>query len=161
MTQLLNRPFMAACLVVIWLLLTSFSLPQLVLGMIVAWIAIAASEPLDLPQVRIRRFRPIIGLSWKVFTDIIRSNIGVARIVLAGPEVAHKSSGFFHIDLTLRDKGALALLGIIATGTPGTVWIDFDTETGRLMLHVLDLRQPDRLLRDFMTYERLLKEIFE
>lgn len=161
MTQLLGRPFLAITLVLIWLLLTSFTLGQLILGLIVAWIAIAAAEPLDLPRPRIHQVRTALRLSWRIFTDIVKSNIMVARMILAGPDAVQHRSGFLKMDIDLRDKTALALLGIVVTGTPGTVWIEFDPDTGKLLLHVLDLRQPDAVRDDIATYARLLKEIFE
>lgn len=64
--------------------------------------------------------------------------------------------------MRLRDPNAIAVMAIILTATPGTAWIEYEAEDGRLLLHVLDLRSEDDwqvLIRD--RYETLLMEIFE
>lgn len=161
MSQFISRPFLSAGLVLLWLMLTGFTLGQLILGMGVAWIAVLAAERVDLPRSRIRRIRPALRMAWRVTVDIARSNLAVARIVLAGPRFAAESSGFLDIDIALRDEAGLAILGIVTTAIPGTVWVDYDRESGHLVLHVLDLRHPERVRADVQTYARLLKEIFE
>ena len=53
-------------------------------------------------------------------------------------------------------------MAIIITSTPGTLWVEYEAATGRLLLHVLDLVDEEtwvRLIKD--RYERRLMEIFE
>ena len=71
-------------------------------------------------------------------------------------------SGFVPVRLELRDRNALAVLAIIITATPGTCWLEYDPETGLLLLHVLEL-DPDEdwQARIRGRYESLLMEIFE
>ena len=66
------------------------------------------------------------------------------------------------IDISLRDENALALLACILTATPGTAWLEFDRQTGVLLLHVLDL-ENGAAWSDLIKkrYEAPLKEIFE
>ncbi|MGW8175761.1 MAG: Na+/H+ antiporter subunit E [Stenotrophomonas sp.] len=62
----------------------------------------------------------------------------------------------------MRDRYGLAVLAIIITSTPGTLWVEYESATGRLLLHVLDLVDEEtwvRLIKD--RYERRLMEIFE
>jgi multicomponent K+:H+ antiporter subunit E len=99
-------------------------------------------------------------LAFIVLIDIIRSNIAVARIVLAPGREARP--GFLAVELDLRNEYALATLACIVTSTPGTVWVNFDSAKGVLLLHVLDLVDEQKwvdLIKN--RYERLLVEIFE
>ncbi|MRX50354.1 Na+/H+ antiporter subunit E [Paracoccus sp. S-4012] len=162
MNELLRRPLISLGLVVLWLVLAGFSIGHLILGVLIAWLATLAMRPLELPLSPIRRWRPFIRLIGVVFVDIIKSNIGVAQVILAGPDSASQRSGFLDLDLELRDPNALALLAIIVTSTPGTAWIDYDPVQNRLLLHVLDLTSPEEW-RGIIKgrYERLLRETFE
>lgn len=162
MSRLIPHPLFSAALVLMWLLLTAFSLGHLLLGGIIALLAGWWVEHLHPPKPRIRRWLAIPQLMAIVARDILRSNIAVARVLLLGPDHPAYHSGFVEIRLRLTDPNAIALLAIILTGTPGTAWIEFDQEEGRLLLHVLDLRSGDDwqdLIRN--RYETLLMEIFE
>ena len=71
--------------------------------------------------------------------DIIRSNIAVARLILTGGREGQRRSEFIEIPLDLRSQGALAILAIILTATPGTAWLEYKPATGTLLLHVFDM----------------------
>ena len=101
-----------------------------------------------------------IKLVGMVSADIVRSNIAVARIVLF-PR-ADRKSGFLHLPIALRNPFALAVLSIIITATPGTLWVQHDARRHVILIHVLDLVDGEewiRLIKD--RYERLLMESFE
>jgi multicomponent K+:H+ antiporter subunit E len=62
----------------------------------------------------------------------------------------------------MRDPYGLAALACIITATPGTVWVEYDSAQGTMLLHVLDLVDEEewvRIIKD--RYERRLMEIFE
>src|SRR5690606_35659541 len=110
---------------------------------------------------RIRAFRPLLRLMGIVSVDIVRSNWDVARPILTNGRSGERRSAFVDIPLRLRDPVALALLAMIVTATPGTAWIEYDSETGTLLLHVFDVIDEDgwrQLIRD--RYEALLLEAF-
>lgn len=162
MTRVVPHPVLSAVLVLMWLVLTSFSLGNLVLGTVIALIAGWAVEHLHPPRPKFRRWSAIPVLMAIVARDILRSNIAVARVLVMGPNHPAYHSGFVELQLRLRDPNAIAVLAIILTATPGTAWIEFEHEDGRLLLHVLDLRSDadwQLLIRD--RYEALLMEIFE
>ena len=145
-----------------WLLLHQTLAPgHLILGSLLgiggAW-ALTRLEP---PAGRLRRPRAMLQLSFLVLHDIVRSNIAVARIIL-GPRAHNETSGFLDIPLELRAPYGLAVLALIVTATPGTLWVKFDSATGVLTLHVLDLIDEDAWIRTIkQRYERHLVEIFE
>jgi multicomponent K+:H+ antiporter subunit E len=162
MTWLLPHPLVSAGLLVLWLLLnTTFSVGHILLGSAVALSGGWALSALRPPQARIRRPGAILRLAARVFADIVRSNVAVARIVL-GLEGRERASGFVNIPLDLRDPYGLAALACIITSTPGTLWVKHDPATGMLTIHVLDLVDEEEWFRTIKSrYERLLLEIFE
>src|SRR5690349_3525301 len=139
MTRLLPFPIVSASLLVLWLLLNQTLSPgHVLLGVAVAIVGGWALARLGVPKARPRRLGAIFRLAALVVSDIVRSNIAVARIIL-GLERRRWTSGFVEIPLELRDPYGLATLACIITSTPGTVWVDFEAASGNLIIHVLDL----------------------
>jgi multicomponent K+:H+ antiporter subunit E len=161
MRRLLPHPVLALGLLAMWLLLNqSLSPGQFLLGGMVALLASQAMAALQPEPIRIRSYRPIPRLLARVAADIVRSNIAVARIVLRPRQ--DRVSGFVHVPLDIGNLHGLTALACILTATPGTLWIEFDRNTGRLLIHVLDLIDAQAWI-DLIKhrYERLLMEIFE
>lgn len=157
MTRLLPYPLLAAALTLMWLLLTSFSLGNLILGGLVAILAGQAMTALEPARPGLRRPDLILRFFGVVMFDIARSNITVARVLLRG---GPRRSGFVEIPLRLREPVGLAILAVVLTSTPGTAWIDYDATHGRLLLHVFDLNDGDDWREIVQNrYERLLLEI--
>ncbi len=158
-----TRPYLLiGTLVVIWLLLNQTLAPShIVLGVALAFALAWATRNLRPIQARIRRVYLAIGLLPLWLADVVRSNIGVARIVL-GLRRSDFRSGFVKIPLTIRDPHGVAVIAIIVTSTPGTVWVDLSADGSVLTLHVLDLRDEADWV-DWLKnrYERRLMEIFE
>lgn len=157
MTRLLPYPLLAAALTLMWLLLTSFSLGNLILGGLVAIVAGQAMTALEPARPGLRRPDLILRFFGVVMVDVARSNIAVARVLLRG---GPRRSGFVEIPLRLREPVGLAILAVVLTSTPGTAWIDYDSSQGRLLLHVFDLNDGDDWREIVQNrYERLLLEI--
>jgi multicomponent K+:H+ antiporter subunit E len=162
MSRLVPYPVLTAALVVMWLLLTRFSLGHLILGAGVALLAGKAMSALQPPKPHLRRWDLIPRFAAIVVYDIARSNIAVARLILTGGRHGQRHSGFVEIPLDLRDDMALAVLAIVLTSMPGTAWMQYDAAQGTLLLHVFDLAGETNwtdLVKN--RYERLLMEIFE
>ena len=162
MTRWLPHPLLLPALVILWLVLQeSLSLGHIVLGTAIALFALRGLAALKPEKVRIRFTSAIPRLTVMVLGDVVRSNIAVGRIILSRQN-PRRRSGFIHVPLEMRSRYGLAVLGIIITATPGTLWMQYDSSRGQLLVHVLDLVDEDawiRLLKD--RYERLLMEIFE
>ena len=72
------------------------------------------------------------------------------------------TSGFVNIPLQMRNRYGLAALATIITAAPGTYWAAYDTRSGVLTIHVLDLVDESHWLKTIKwRYEGLLMEIFE
>ncbi|WP_134725578.1 Na+/H+ antiporter subunit E [Paracoccus luteus] len=160
--RVLPHPLLTLLLVLVWLVLTSFSLGQLILGALVGVIAGRAYAALTPDRIRLRRPDLILRLALIVAADIARSNIAVARLILTGGRHGQRHSGFVPIPLDLREPNALAILAIIVTATPGTAWLDYEPDSGELLLHVFDLVDEAAWV-DLVKnrYEALLLEIFQ
>jgi multicomponent K+:H+ antiporter subunit E len=156
-------PLLTGALLVMWLLLNdTLALGHVLLGLALA-VAIAWSSGALRPlQPRIRRAHLALVLLAFVVGDVVKSNFGVARIVLGLTGGREVRSGFVKIALDLTDPHGLAVLAGIVTATPGTLWVDHDAATSTLTLHVLDLRSEAEWI-DWVKnrYERLLVGIFE
>jgi multicomponent K+:H+ antiporter subunit E len=154
---------MKTLLFLVWLLFAqTLVFAQMVVGAALAFGASAVHRVLG-PHAGPRRLRlaSTARLLAIVAYDIVQSNIAVARIVFA-PERPARRAGFLAIPLDTRHGGALAVLAIIVTATPGTSWAGYDPEASILTLHVLDLHDEADLVRNFKArYERPLQEIFE
>jgi multicomponent K+:H+ antiporter subunit E len=160
-TALARPPVLLTVLLLgIWLLLNqTLALRQIVFGGVLAVLIAWTSTTLRPLVPNVKRFRVAIGLVLLVLLDIVRSNVAVARIVLRNRKVR---SGFLDIPLEMRDPHGLALLAVIVTSTPGTVWVDLSDDGGTLTLHVLDLENEAEFIRWFKErYERRLMRIFE
>lgn len=161
MIRVLPYPLLALSLLVMWMLLNAFTLGHLLLGAAISLIATHAMTLLQPSKPRLRRWWQLPRLVAVVMLDILRSNYAVASIVLQGRR-RERVSGFVAIPLDLRDRTGLAVLACIITSTPGTAWVEFDTDTGVLLLHVLDLVERDEWVALIKNrYESLLLEIFE
>lgn len=161
MTRVLPHPMLTAALILMWLLLTRFSLGHLVLGSVIAVLAGLALARIEPQAPRIRSWAALLRLVAIVSVDIVRSNWAVARLMLTNGRHGARTSAFVLIPLRLRDPVPLALLAVILTATPGTAWLEYDPEAGTLLLHVFDMIDEEEwraLIRD--RYEALLMEAF-
>jgi multicomponent K+:H+ antiporter subunit E len=155
-------PLLWLALVAMWLVLNGTVAPgQVILGMVVALGAVLGLRNLQAPSRRARRPVAAIALALVVLLDIARSNVAVAAIVLRGRTRGHRS-GFVDIPLELRHPTGLAMLACIITSTPGTSWAGYDSRSGVLAMHVLDIVSDEDSIRSIKDrYERPLREIFE
>jgi multicomponent K+:H+ antiporter subunit E len=92
---------------------------------------------------------------------VIRSNIAVSRIVIHRG-ARGQTAGFLEIPLRLRNPAGLAALACIITSTPGTTWAGYDSGSGVLTMHILDLVDEEAWVHTIQDrYERRLMEIFQ
>lgn len=160
MRRWLPYPLLSACLFAMWLMLTqTFSLGQMLLGAGVVMLATRAMAALEPETAQIHSISAIFRLAGIVIADIVRSNIAVASLILIPGKRA--VANFVVVPLDLRGRHGLALLALIITATPGTMWVEFDRGRGRLLVHVLDLVDEAawvKLIKE--RYETLIMEIF-
>lgn len=161
MKMILSRPYLLLALMLMWLLLTSFSLGNLILALLFASLAVWSFGALGEPKAGLVRIWPLLKLMGIMSYDIIRSNLAVAWLIITNGRHGKRRSGFVRVQLRLKNPAALSLLAMAVTATPGTAWLQYDSESGVLLLHVFDLIDEDDW-RDLIRnrYEALLLEGF-
>lgn len=164
MRRWLPFPLLTLALLAVWLLLNESAAPgTVILGGVLSLGAVRALTALDPPKGRFRFQRPrvALALAWCVLADIVRSNIAVARIILR-PGKGRRIAGFVRIPLDLRAPYGLATLACIITATPGTLWVEYDSASNTILLHVLDLIDEGAWVETIKErYETRLMELFE
>ena len=160
--RLVPAPMLSLALLVLWLLLNrSLSAGHIVLGTLLGLAIPLLTAGLRPLPVRIRKPGTILRLALTVMADTTRSNIAVARLLLA-PSRRRHPAGFVHIPLDVRDPKALAVLAMIVCITPGTAWAELSLDRSVLLLHVLEVDDAAAIVAHVQrAYERPLMEIFE
>jgi multicomponent K+:H+ antiporter subunit E len=161
MSRLLPHPLLSLALAAMWGLLNAPVTPATaLLAALVGWLVPFVMLALRPDAVPVRAPGLILRLAGTVLGDMVRSNLDVAKVIL-GLHPGDRRTGFVSIPLDLRSPYGLTVLAVIVTGTPGTLWVQYDSATGRLLLHVLDLTDGDDWVRRIKDrYERPLMEIF-
>ena len=158
---LLPHPLLALGLFATWLLLSgSISAGDVLLALVAALAIPQVMRGLEPDRSGVRSPGAVLRLASYFAVDVVRSNYAVATIIL-GRRKRQRVSGFIHVPLDLGNRYGLAVLAIIVTSTPGTLWVQYDRPSGRLLLHVLDLvEEQDWIDLIKGRYERLLMDIF-
>jgi multicomponent K+:H+ antiporter subunit E len=163
MKRWLPYPAAAVGMLGLWLLLVGHVSPgALLLGSALAVAGSATLVALMMPTARLRRLSILPGLLFDIAREVVRSNNAVAWLILRPSLAMDRKSGFVRIPLDMRSPHGLAALTCILTATPGTVWVEYDSSDGIMLLHVLDLIDDEawvRIVKD--RWERRLMEIFE
>lgn len=160
--RVIPYPIMSLALLAMWLLLHNSVEPAIILGGVIAALAAPwAMAALETEPLRVRSFTALIKLVGIVLIDIHRSNFAVGTIILRKKKMKG-AAGFIHVPLDLRNRFGLTLLALIITTTPGTLWVQYNSGRGTLLLHVLDLVDEEDWIKLIKhRYERLLMEAFE
>lgn len=162
MKHIFPYPLLSLVIFTLWLVLAgTYSTASLTFSALLGIFVPQLLRILRPEPVRIKSLSAALKLTGLVLCDIIRSNIAVTSIIFGRKKHA-RSSGFVHIPLTMKSHHGLAVLSIIVTSTPGTLWVQYDSRKKILLLHVLDLVDKDEWIKLIQSrYERFLIEIFE
>jgi multicomponent K+:H+ antiporter subunit E len=158
----LPHPILSLALAVVWvLLLNDFSLGGFLFGLILGWLIPLFTSAYWPGVPRVRRPLKIAAYGLLVLRDIVVANLDVAYLILFRRNADLKSR-FFTVPLDLRTPEAVAILAGTITMTPGTVSCDLSSDGGSLLVHGLNVTDPDAAAADIKRrYESRLKEIFE
>jgi multicomponent K+:H+ antiporter subunit E len=164
--RLLPRPWTALWLWLTWLLLNQTTVPgHLLLGAILAlvlaaWVP-APRRATDAGQRGAWR-RPVrFGrLATIVLWDIVVANLQVAARILG--LTGELKPRFVWVPLDLVQPHAVTLLAGIITMTPGTLSCELSDDRTHLLVHGLDVDDPDDLVAQIKArYEAPIRELFE
>jgi multicomponent K+:H+ antiporter subunit E len=122
--------------------------PLLSLAVILVWLLLVNS--LSPGQI-------LLGV---VAYDILTANIAVARLILTPNRPVRPA--FVIMPLALRTDLAISLLANTICLTPGTVSARLSADQRELLIHALDVDDPQTLVETIRErYETPLREIFE
>ena len=143
-----------------WLLMNDeISVGQVVMALVLALVIPPFAARLDREFARIGRLRSVPRMLGVLVWDIVQANVTVALQVL-GPERKIRP-GFIWVPLDIANIHGIAALTSIITLTPGTVSSALSADRRHLLVHVLNLKDADEVIRQITTrYEAPLMEIF-
>ncbi|MDX1588244.1 MAG: Na+/H+ antiporter subunit E [Oleiphilaceae bacterium] len=159
--QIWPRPEFSALLLLLWLLLmNSFALGQVVLGLALAWLLPFVTQQFWPEKPQVHNANRLLVYLAHLLWDIIQANFTVARLLLKDP--ATLQPAFVRYPLMLTDEFAITLLASTITLTPGTVSAGLSPDRKTLLIHALHEPDPDAMVRQIhQRYELPLKEILE
>jgi multicomponent K+:H+ antiporter subunit E len=161
MKRWLPQPLFSVFLWLVWLLLNNTVDPgHLLLGAMLALALPLFTSRFWPDRPHIRKPLKLLRYFAVLFWDIILANLTVARLIL-GP-TARLRPAFILLPLELRNEYAIVVLANTISLTPGTVSSDLNPDRRTLLIHALDVENPEETIaRIKQRYERPLQEIFE
>ncbi len=161
MRKLFPHPALSVMLVLVWmLLLNSFSLGALVLGIVIGIAVPLITAPFWPERPPIHFGWPLIEYLGVVIWDIVVANFQVAWLILFRRSCDLRSR-WLVIPLDLRAPEAITTLAGTITLTPGTVSADVSADGRALLVHILDTAdEAADIARIKRRYEERLKRIF-
>ena len=160
MKRFFPHPRMTLLLAILWLLLVNtLNLGHILLGLFLGWAIVHLCGTFLLTVPKVRKPLGLLLFIGKVFYDIVVANLQVVKLVL-GPK-AKLQPGFVEIPLELTDDLAISILASVITLTPGTCSADLSADRRILLVHGIDVPDPQALVADIKArYEAPLKEVF-
>lgn len=161
MRRWLPHPRLSVFVALIWLaLVNEISAGAIVMGLVLGVLMPILTAPFwpDAPRLR----RPLLLLEYAgvVVWDIVLANLQVARLILSVPNDRLRSR-YVTVPLALTTPEAITVLAGTITMTPGTLSAELSADGRALLVHGLDVPDPDALVADIKTrYEARLLEIF-
>ena len=145
---------------VFWLLMAEDATAgDLLMAAFLAWLMPHLASRLEREFAQLGEVGVLVPLGLRLLRDIVVANVTVAIQVL-GPE--HKlRPGFIWVPLDLTNiHGILALTSVI-TLTPGTVTAELSKDRKYLLVHCLDIDDPQHMVDDIKRrYEAPLRRVF-
>ena len=159
--RLLPHPALSALLVVVWMLLVN----EFTFGALVLAVAFAVLVPLlssrfwpDRPKIRFGR--DLAAYLAIVLFDIVVANFHVAWIILTRRNRDLRSR-WLVVPVELRSAEAITVLAGTISLTPGTVTSDVSSDGRALLVHALDVADPEaEVARIKQRYEARLLKVF-
>ncbi len=161
MRRLFPHPLLSLAVTVVWLLLVNSTAPgQVLLGLALGWAIPLVTSPFWPGRTTIHSPLTLLRFLAVVAYDILTANIAVARLILTPGRPVRPA--FVVMPLTLRTDLAISLLANTICLTPGTVSARLSPDQRELLIHALDVEDPQALVETIRRrYEAPLREVFE
>ena len=161
MSRVVPQPVISATLLLTWLLLHN----AISVGLLLTGVLLAVGLPLLTQRFwpeypRTIRIAPLLRLIGVVIYDIVVANMRMVVLIL-GPARRLRPQ-FVVVPVTLQEPFAITLLASIISLTPGTVSANLSGDRRSLLVHDLDVEDPDTAVQRIRErYEKPLMEVFE
>lgn len=157
----LPHPVLSAVILGLWLLLTDRLDPGAVLVGGALGLAVPLFARAFLPvRPQIRSIVALVRFVPRFLRDVIVANFQVAYLILSPWRRVRPHWLVIHLEL--EDPHAITTLANVISLTPGTVSSELGPARRTLLVHALDVTDPDEeVARIKRRYEEPLKEIFE
>lgn len=161
MRRILPQPWISTALFLTWLLLhNSVSAGSLASGVVLAVLLPLGTQHFWPEYARTVRVLPLVRLIGVVTYDIVVANLRMVVLIL-GPQTRLRPH-FVVVPITVQQPFAITLFASIISLTPGTVSANLSGDRRSLLVHDLDVEDPDTAVRRMKErYEKRLMEIFE
>ena len=145
---------------VFWLLMVEdMTAGNLLMAAFLAWLMPHLASRLEREFARLGEVGVLVPLGLRLLRDIVVANVTVARQVL-GPERKLRP-GFIWVPLDLTNIHGISALTSVITLTPGTVTAELSKDRRYLLVHCLDIDDPQHMVDDIKRrYEAPLRRVF-
>lgn len=159
--KLFPHPLLSLFMLLAWLLMAnSFSAGNILLGAMTGWLIPYLTQSFWPQSTSVHR--PLLAVKYllRVMVDIVIANIEIAVLIL-GPSQKLQPA-FMRVPLDLREDFTITIFANTISLTPGTVSVDLQMDAGYLVVHGLNVGDPEAAIVQMKKrYEAPLKEIFE
>lgn len=155
----LPHPLMSLTLLVVWLLLVNSVSPgHILLGALFGVLIPMFTNAFWPERPHLARPGLIIQFIFHMLWDIFIANLQVARTILSPkPDIR---PAFVPYPVELRNEFAITILASVIALTPGTVAAALSDDRRLILIHALDVPDPDELIATLKSrYEAPLLEI--
>lgn len=161
MRRIIPSPGLSLLLLLTWILaFQAVDLGTILLGLLLAIVIPRITTPFWPDAPTNVRLGPLLRLTLLVIRDIVIANVRVALLIV-GP-ARRLRPRFLVVPVDLRQPFAITLFANIISLTPGTVSSNLSGDRRSLLVHGLDVDDPEAAIADMKhRYERPLREVFE
>lgn len=156
----LPHPIGSLLLALVWVLLSGgYDVAGVVVGLLLGVLVPALLWRIWPAGVRMRRPHVMLWLLLVVLYDIVVANVAVAHLVLG--RNANLRPRVMRLHSRLDEPLAITILANSISLTPGTVSVEIEPDGRTLVIHGLDIEDPDETLETIrQRYEAPLLESF-
>lgn len=155
------HPVLSVAVALVWVALVNDTGAGVwVMGLLLGTLVPLATGPFWPERPRLRRPLKVLEYLGVVAHDIVVANIQVAKLILFRRNDELRSA-YVTVPLDLTSPEAITVLAGTITMTPGTLTAELAADGRALLVHGLDVPDPDALVAEIKTrYEARLLEIF-
>jgi multicomponent K+:H+ antiporter subunit E len=159
--RLLPHPVLSLCIAFVWVaLVNEVSAGSVILGALIGVVLPILTQPFWPDRPVLRHPLKVLRYIGIVAYDVAVANVQVAKLILLKRNDELRSA-YVTIPLALTAPEAITVLAGTITMTPGTLTAELSADGRALLVHGLDVPDPDALVAEIKErYEARLLEIF-